>query len=454
MKLPTVCAAILGATIGFGSSAATAENAADHGCKARSAQLLNALQKHDYPAAAQHFDAHMQAALPTDKLQAAWEQALPAQFGAFEHAAQPQPGSDNDLVVTPLQFANGWLEMRVACNTDGTINGLFFAPGSAPAPASSDESSASAQSVSHFLNKTLDLTSPFGPLPGTLTMPKGDGPFAVVLLVAGSGPSDRDETIGPNKPFLDLANGLAAHGIATYRYDKRTRVYAAKMTGKGITVDDEVTDDAVTAAKLLAQQPHIDSTRVFVLGHSLGALMAPRIAQRDSNIAGVILMAAPVGLDLDMVLRQVRYIEKLQGASKKQLAQATAPIIAARDVIAHADPAHPPAGEFFHAPASYWLSVRNYDAIAVAEKLPQPLLILQGERDYQVTPEGDFAKWQQAFAHDPRVTLTEFPGLSHLFMPAANPPSPADYAKPGHIDAKVIDTIAHWVASQAHANVN
>ncbi|MEO8803035.1 MAG: alpha/beta fold hydrolase [Rudaea sp.] len=454
MKLPVMCAALLGVATLIGTNKTLAQSMTNPSCEARSTQLLSALQKHDYSEAELNFDARMRAALPPDKLQAVWEQTLPAQFGAFKRAAEPQPGSDNEPVVTPVQFANGWLDMRVACNTDGTLKGLFFAPGSAPARASADQSSAPAQTETHFLNKALDVASPLGPLPGTLTLPKGDGPFPAVLLVAGSGPNDRDETIGPNKPFLDLANGLAAHGIATFRYDKRTRVYPGKMAGKAITVDDEVTNDAVTAAALLAQQPQIDATHVFVLGHSLGALMAPRIAQHDPKLTGAILMAAPVTLDLDTVLRQTRYIEHLHGATTQQLAQATAPIIAARDALTHADPAHPPVGDFFHAPASYWLSLRDYHPIVVAKNLPQPLLILQGERDYQVTPKHDFAQWQHAFAHDPRVTLEQFPGLSHLFMPAGNPPSPADYAKPGHVDSKVIDAIAQWITTQAHAKVN
>lgn len=451
MKLPMMCTAILGAASLICTSMAMAQRTTDQGCEARSAALLSALLKHDYADAALHFDARMRAALPPDKLQAVWEQTLPTQFGAFERAAKSRSGNANEPVITPLQFANGWLDMRVACDAEATVKGLFFAPGSAPMPASSEESSAPTQGAAQSVDKALDVMSPLGPLPGTLTLPKGNGPFPAVLLVGGSGPNDRDESIGPNKPFLDLANRLAAHGIATFRYDKRTHVYGAKMAGKPVTVDDEVTDDAVVALKLLAQQPYIDATRVFVLGHSLGALMAPRIAQHDPKLAGAILMAAPVTLDLDTVLRQTRYIAHLNGTSTEQLAKATNPIIAARDAIAHADPANPPAGEFFHAPASYWLSLRDYQPIAVAKTLQQPLLILQGERDYQVTPEHDFAQWQKALAHDSRVTLKEFPGLSHLFMPGSNPPSPADYNKPSHVDTKVVEFIAHWIASQAHA---
>src|SRR5262249_57372826 len=123
-------------------------------------------------------------------------------------------------------------------------------------------------------------------------MRAGAGPFPGVGLAHGSGPNDRDETIAQNKPFKDLALGLASRGIAVLRYDKRTKVYPAKMAGlAGLTVKDEVVDDAIAAASMLRSQPRIDPARVFVLGHSLGGMLVPRIAAADAKLAGVIVMA-------------------------------------------------------------------------------------------------------------------------------------------------------------------
>lgn len=410
-------------------------------CGAHSAGLLGALQKGHYSAATTGFDSRLTAALDSDKLRQIWQDLLPAQFGPFQqaHAATSSHANGMTVITTPLQFANGWLDMQVACNADGSVGGLFFKPGHAP----STVAPAATARVGHDV--ALTTPSPLGDLPGTLTLPNGDGPFPAVLLVAGSGPQDRDETIGPNKPLRDIADALAGHGIASYRYDKRSRVYGAAMAGKPITVDDEVTDDAVTAAKRLAQQPHIDSRRVFVLGHSLGALMAPRIASRDPALAGVILVSAPTALSLDVVLRQLRYLGQLAHTPASALAAELAPVIAARDVLAKADPAKPPVGQFFHAPASYWLSLRDYQPIALMQKLPQPVLILQGGSDYQVTPSDDFARWRDALADDARATLKLYPGLSHLMMPAGDPPSPADYQRPGHVDATVLADLVAWI---------
>src|SRR5213596_1729423 len=106
----------------------------------------------------------------------------------------------------------------------------------------------------------------------------GDGPFAAVLLVHGTGPNDRDETIGPNKPFRDLAGGLASRGIAVLRYDKRTKAYSAEYAKKGsISIREEVIDDALAAIAFLRSQPRIDKERIFVIGHSLGAILVPEI---------------------------------------------------------------------------------------------------------------------------------------------------------------------------------
>jgi uncharacterized protein len=160
------------------------------------------------------------------------------------------------------------------------------------------------------------------------------------------------------------------------------------------------------------------------------------------------MMAAPKRFDIDLLIRQTRRLAQLQGMSAEQLNAQLDPLIKARDALAHADAAHPPQGDFLNAPASYWLSARDYDPIATAKHLSEPMLILQGSADFQVLPQEEFTAWQAAFAGDPRVKLIEYSGLSHLFMPAGNPPSPADYFKAAHVDPKVIQDIAHWIEAQ------
>jgi len=418
-------------------------------CMAHSAASLDALVRGDYAGARKDFSPTDAQALDAARLEQVWRQ-LQAKAGAYQKHAVPQrqTADGHSRVVTRVTFANAPLNFVVACDAQDRITTFLFQPATTGGAASGKSRLSPVKAyveANGVRIQPLAVSSPPGPLQGVLTLPAGKGPFPAVVLVAGSGPEDRDETIGPNKPLRDIADGLAAAGIASLRYDKRTLTYGREMAGKPITVDDEVTDDALTALHLLHQQKQIDPHRVFVLGHSLGAYMAPRIARRDPQLAGVIMLAAPVALDFDTIVRQMRYIARVQHLPAATLDKLVAPVIKARDALAHANPAHPPAGLFFHAPASYWLVLRDYHAVAVAQSLTEPMLILQGGGDYQVLPKDNFAVWKKTFAGNPRVKLIEYPGLSHLFMPAGNPPSPADYGVAGHVDAKVLHDIAAWI---------
>jgi dienelactone hydrolase len=425
-------------------------------CVQRSHDLLAALEAGHYAAATTHFDPQVRALVPAGKLKAVWETMLPLQFGAYDPKAAGQTAhtESSGVVVTPLHFAQDWLDMHVACNTKMEVSGLRFLPGKAPAGAIA-ETARKTRSGSWGISTPTQVASPLGLLPATLTLPHGKGPFAAVVLVAGSGAHDRDETIGPNKPFRDIARGLAAHGIASLRYDKRTFAYGAKMAAaeSTMTIDDEVTDDALTAVHQLAGTTDIDPHRVFVLGHSLGAMMAPRVGKRDPTLAGLVLMAAPARSLFAVLAQQVREQGTRAGESKHKIATMELAITRERKVLDAAAPGHPPTGSFMHAPQSYWMSLHGYDQVAVARALSMPMLILQGGADFQVSPSRDFAPWKKIFAHDPRVTLHEYPDLSHLFMPAGSTGTIADYTRAAHVDGHVISDITTWIKAQPAARM-
>jgi uncharacterized protein len=413
-------------------------------CRTHGQAALIAWTQGNDAAAVKNFSPGIAAQVTPEKLKEGWAQ-LQGVAGSFQKLGdlQQRTIASHALFAANMDFAHTSFTALIDCDAQGRITTFRIVPADA-----SSRAQTSAPESATGIASIVQVASPLGPLPGTLVLPKGDGPFPAVVMIVGSGAHDRDETVGPNKAFRDLADGLAAAGVASLRYDKRTYAYATKMMGRDVTVDDEVTDDAVTALQLLAKQPHIDPRRVFILGHSLGAFMAPRIGQRDPQLAGIIMMAAPPSLGLDTIIKQMRYQASLSGMPAAQIDQKLAPLIKQRDILAHADPAHPPAGNFFGAPAGYWLSVRDYDPVATAKHLREPMLLLQGGSDIQVFPQQDFVAWQAAFAHDPRVTLIEYPGLSHMFMPASQPPSPDDDYKPGHVDAKVIQDIASWIKAQ------
>jgi fermentation-respiration switch protein FrsA (DUF1100 family) len=290
------------------------------------------------------------------------------------------------------------------------------------------------------------------PLPGTLTIPAGKGPFPALIIVHGSGPADRDLTMGEVapynqiKPYRDLAWGLAERGIVVLRYDKRPRVQPTWFIGKRFTVNEEAGDDAVSALALLRQQPEVRGDRTYLIGHSLGGMVAPRIAVRDGKLAGLVLMAGATRASVaDQVDRQLVYIQSVSGPDSSQVrAQRNqlAPVLARIRALTPADSANP---EFLlGAPASYFLDLAGYDPALVMRRVPVPLLVLQGLRDYQVTPD-QLEDWLQALGPRANLTVKRYPKLNHLFLPGEGPPSPADYRVPGHVDPQVIADIADWI---------
>jgi hypothetical protein len=350
-------------------------------------------------------------------------------------------------LFTDMTFAKGAYAALDACDAKGKIGFFEWGPVSDAAAKIAGAKSVTEPDGVH--QQPMTVPSAWGPLPATLTLPKGGGPFPAVVLVAGAGGNDQDESIGPNKPFRDLALGLARAEVASLRYDKSITAYPSQAgLSRRLTVDDEVTSDALTALKLLSTQKQIDPALVFLLGHSLGAMMAPRIALRAADVAGVVMMGAPSLSILQNGIRQTTYLASVghtpEATLKKQLD-------GLRDeealLASHVDAPLPP-GDYQGMPQSWWMSLYLYDDVVAAKAVTQPMLIVQGGGDFQVSPADNFVRWQSVFAGDPRVTLKQYPGLSHIFMPAGNPPSPEDYARPSHMDPQVIADIAQWIRGQ------
>jgi hypothetical protein len=392
------------------------------------------------------FDSTVASGMPLEKLQSFWDGVL-SQQGAFKAVTSTAMVEQQGYHVVTLTcaFEKGPLNLRLAFDKDSKIAGLFLLPVEAP------WNPPDYANPGAFHEQSVTVTTGSWQLPGTLTEPNGAGPFPAVVLVQGSGAHDEDETIGPNKPFKDLAWGLASRGIAVLRYEKRNHKYGAQSAKDpaNFTVKEEVAEDARAAVALLAQQPEVRKERIYVLGHSLGGMLAPRIAEGDNQIAGIIIMAGSTRPMGQIVVDQVKYLSTLSGpvgdGAKKQIEAAEK---FARD---YDSPTLKP-GETVSMlgvplPASYILDLRSYDPAVTAARLKIPILVLQAEGDYQVTKK-DFEGWEKALAGHNNATLKSYPGLCHLFTSAGNPPSPADYDKPGHVARGTLDDIASWVNAQ------
>lgn len=388
----------------------------------------------------QLFDERMQKALPREVVA---QQVLPQfrSLGAPQQIGEPRTQTLDHftVVLIPVKFLATSIHLQVTVDAKGRVAGLFFRPGETQ-PVNWQSPPYSKPGA--FREREATVGSGDWKLPGTLTLPAGRGPFPAVVLVHGSGPQDRDETVGQNKIFKDLAEGLASRGIAVLRYDKRTKVYAEKMASmQNLTVREETIDDALFAAAFLRQQPEIDARRIFLLGHSLGGYLAPRIARADPKLAGIIILAGNTRPLEDLILEQVEYLASWNApGAQSQLERVRQSVAEIKKARAGGQP--PPA--ILGMPPAYLLDLIRYDPVAEARQVPIPMLILQGERDYQVTMK-DFEGWKSALGSRKDVTLKSYPALNHLFIAGSGKSKPAEYQAPGHIAGEVIEDIAQWV---------
>jgi uncharacterized protein len=407
--------------------------------------VLAWLTQQDVARLQEQFTDKMKAALPPAALQTRWSDLL-RQAGAYKSCSGDSRVvviADKQMVITACQFERATIDVQIAFDADDKISGMAFRPAAVPAAAYTLPTYANPSS---YTEAEITVGSGEWALPGTLALPNGPGPFPSAVLVHGSGPNDRDETIGPNKPFKDLAGGLASRGIAVLRYDKRTKVHGAKLVGLAdFTVKQEVVDDALEAVKALRANPKIDRARVFVLGHSLGGMVIPRIGGADPDLAGLIVMAGPARLIDEAMLEQTRDIAMADGAmspDEQSLIDEVAKLVARVKALTPDDAKS--AARISGAPAAYWLDLRGYDAPAAAKALKQPLLVLQGERDYQVTP-AEFERWKAALAGHAAATFRSYPALNHLFIAGTGKSLPAEYQASGHVAEDVVTDIAAFI---------
>src|SRR5258708_904120 len=342
-------------------------------------QIVTQVAHGDFAAVEQRLADRIKPFIPVGPIQATWQE-LEQQFGAFQElgktsAVQTLQGL---VQVVTCVFERASLDVNIVLNDAGEIIGLTVTPvGTVQQLANATYEPPPYAQPERFHEQEVQIGQGRWVLPGTLSLPQGDGPFAAVLLVHGSGPGDRDETLPPNKPFRDLAWGLASQGIAVLRYEKRTKVYAASLGSERdtFTVKEEVIDDALEAVALLRSRPEIDAQQIFVLGHSLGGYMAPRIGEASPEIRGLIILAGSARPFEDVILDQMTYVLSLiipdPVTRQQQLA------VLKKQVELVKDPNRLPTAAAtdlpLGVPAAYWLHLNAYQPGTVAQTLTQPM---------------------------------------------------------------------------------
>ncbi|KAA6311018.1 Esterase EstD, partial [termite gut metagenome] len=304
---------------------------------------------------------------------------LKTQFGNYLSKGEWQTEVVSGVTVyyCDVKFERYELRFITAFDADGKANTIRFAP--VPPPTAK---LTSAIFNEKFEETEIQLVSGNYNLPGMLTLPKGKINVPAIILVHGSGPHDRDETIGPNKPFRDIARGMAEQGIATIRYDKRTFVYGTswESDGKG-TYDDETVDDALAAIEWAKANKTLDARRIYIVGHSLGGMLAPRIAERSAGLAGIVILSGNARPLEDLIVEQYQYITSLtnpSGNAKEQIEELQRQITNVKRIGTEKfdKTIALPLGLSY----AYWEFSNRYRQVEVAKKVSLPILILQGER--------------------------------------------------------------------------
>lgn len=371
------------------------------------------------------------------------------EFGQPQSIGEPIQAIDggNNLVSFPVRFSNTSIHVQFTLNPAGQVAGMYFRPPNKPLPYTWQRPSYSKPDSFH--ERELTIGTDMWKLGGTLTIPVASGKVPGIVLVHGPGPNDRNESLFATRMFQDIAEGLSSRGYAVLRYDKRTKVYGEELSATSYTIDDETVEDATRAAALLRKQPEVDPNRIFVLGHSLGGYASPRIAARDRKIAGLIVMAGPARPVEDVAFDQTEYVAHLKGdpgsSELTRLNQLQAEVNEVRKLDTKRD--NPPI--LLGLPTAWWLNVKGYDPGAEAKRLGLPMLVMQGERDFQVTMK-DFALWKSALSGRDNVTFHSYPALNDLFIKGEGKGSPAEYHNQGNVAPEVLDDIASWLSNQKH----
>jgi uncharacterized protein len=300
-------------------------------------------------------------------------------------------------------------------------------------------------------------------LAGTLTIPKGDGPFPAVMLITGSGPQDRNESLLDHQPFLVLADYLTRNGVEVLRADDRG---VGKSTGNfaAATTVDFATDVEAGLA-FLRSRADVDQRRLGLIGHSEGGMIAPMVAARNSAVRFIVLMAGPGVPGDQIIVEQTRLISLASGVAQAQADRGAEQLRSVLEIIKREhDPAAldrqlrerfaevgvPPAqiDQQVKALTTPWYRYFvSYDPAPALAALTCPVLALSGEKDLQVPPAQNLPAIRRALSANKAAQVEEIAGVNHLFQPATTG-SPSEYATIEEtIAPSVLEKISAWITS-------
>ncbi|HSD13182.1 MAG TPA: alpha/beta fold hydrolase [Flavobacterium sp.] len=356
---------------------------------------------------------------------------LESQLGKFKNIIEIN--EESGVYYYYSDFEKMKLDIKIAFRNSDKIAGFFFAPHK---PFDKEPS----------LGKTYNVTSNSIELKGTLLVPAENNLKKLIILLHGSGPHDRDETIAENKPFKDIAENLYQKGIASYRFDKRTFSNPESFSDKS-TIDDEVVVDALNIVNHFKTNPDFKDYEIILVGHSLGAYLLPKIANKTTQVSKIVLMAGNARPLDQLIIEQYDYLYSLNPSEEfnKEVVKTKEQIafLNSKDFNSESPKEKLP----LNLSAAYWKSLLEYQPSTEVKKVKIPMLILQGERDYQVTMT-DFNLWKTALQKNKKAKFISYPSLNHLFMSGTGKAKPEEYLVKSNVDQKVTDDIFNFIVTK------
>ncbi|MNC15895.1 Alpha/beta hydrolase family protein [compost metagenome] len=355
------------------------------------------------------------------------------------------------VIQTAVVFTKGNLSMNITVDSSGQLTGLSLTPAAAPAVEQelpeglTEEPVVVGEDTAH-------------PLKGILTLPEhSSGRLPSVVLVHGSGSTDLDETAFAYKPFRDIAWGLAQQGIAVLRYDKRSYAYAKEFIGDAsasLTLKEETVDDAILAARLLKLDKRLDPGHVYLAGHSLGGMLAPRIDADGGDFAGLILLAGSPRklweIVYDQNMNAINALDDSNPLKAQTVSAIDGELMKAKALSSLTAEQAKQAPAVFGISAFYLQEMQQHDTAELARKLAKPVLVMQGADDFQIFAGTDFPLWKEVLKNNAAAEFKLYPGLNHFFVnyDGAGAGTTAEYNVPGTVDPQVITDIGTWINAQ------
>jgi dienelactone hydrolase len=412
--------------------------------------IFNWLQNEKYDSVTTLFDRDMKRQFDASQLEGVWGQVTMT-YGAVKKSGEVILEKQDKFIRTQrlVDFEGGRITLLVAFDSINQVAGLFLQPGDVPYSPSIYVNTES------FNEYRIDFGAPDFKNSGKLSIPKSSKKAPLVIIVAGSGGIDKDCSMGANKIYKDLAWGLSSKGIATFRFDKRTYRYQNELvendkSGKSaFDIRTEYLQDLKEIISSLKKRKDFDTKRIFIMGHSQGGYLIPLLNKEFKAVFGFISLAGTLREIPELALEQVDYLSSFETMDAKDSLEVQSIKRQMRNSLSQ-QISNVSSNDSVLGPytVNYWKYLSSYKPAVLAAQIKKPVLVLQGERDYQVLMK-DYELWKSTCSGKPNFSFKSYPALNHLFMEGSGGKlsTPKEYLRASNVPEFVIIDIKNWIES-------